>query len=118
MLKISHSEKNTETEAIAKLSELLNSIPTIELLKVDRQSQISNMGVDFIADIVVSGKSHTLICEVKSSGQPRYVQMGLLQPVSYTHLDVYKRQDFNRVPTSYIPVSYTHLDVYKRQDLW
>ena len=83
MLKISHSEKNTETEAIAKLSELLNSIPTIELLKVDRQSQISNMGVDFIADIVVSGKSHTLICEVKSSGQPRYVQMGLLQLSNY-----------------------------------
>ena len=40
--------------------------------------------------------------------------------VSYTHLDVYKRQGF----TSVIPhveqqeresVSYTHLDVYKRQ---
>ena len=50
-------------------------------------------------------------------------------PVSYTHLDVYKRQ----VPvcsngsetwvlvkihlTSIQPVSYTHLDVYKRQGL-
>lgn len=83
MLKISHSEKNTETEAITKLSELLNSIPTIELLKVDRQSQNSNMGVDFIADIDVSGKRHTLICEVKSSGQPRYVQLGLLQLSNY-----------------------------------
>ena len=55
-------------------------------------------------------------------------------PVSYTHLDVYKRQDYFLmwicvglpfgirrmclwlVPSGYgISVSYTHLDVYKRQ---
>ena len=41
-------------------------------------------------------------------------------PVSYTHLDVYKRQGFNRAveaqrPVGSLPVSYTHLDVYKRQ---
>ena len=54
-------------------------------------------------------------------------------PVSYTHLDVYKRQVQERrddlgagvigighqhdglVPDACDPVSYTHLDVYKRQ---
>ena len=49
-------------------------------------------------------------------------------PVSYTHLDVYKRQDTYRVLTAVDSalmvidvakgveaVSYTHLDVYKRQ---
>ena len=53
-------------------------------------------------------------------------------PVSYTHLDVYKRQKLDKaamlicskalghnrisvVADNYIPVSYTHLDVYKRQ---
>ena len=51
-------------------------------------------------------------------------------PVSYTHLDVYKRQGQDRFPVHaggfdlYLPrqhrrhtepVSYTHLDVYKRQ---
>ena len=54
--------------------------------------------------------------------------------VSYTHLDVYKRQEWDSVkitlkgilvsrqeghskfePVNTIPVSYTHLDVYKRQ---
>ena len=58
--------------------------------------------------------------------------------VSYTHLDVYKRQSWERLPDvasptpatchpgeestiprlpawTYWPVSYTHLDVYKRQ---
>ena len=54
-----------------------------------------------------------------------------LLPVSYTHLDVYKRQievwytndiPFRGtpqanvgVPDGLVPVSYTHLDVYKRQ---
>ena len=49
-------------------------------------------------------------------------------PVSYTHLDVYKRQPILQpvieyvfeveliiIVLSLIPVSYTHLDVYKRQ---
>ena len=55
-------------------------------------------------------------------------------PVSYTHLDVYKRQVVgDAVPVvvvlyrglhgflrqhGAVPVSYTHLDVYKRQPLW
>ena len=49
------------------------------------------------------------------------------QPVSYTHLDVYKRQGSDAAAFSrnaspgpvdegtLFPVSYTHLDVYKRQ---
>ena len=61
-------------------------------------------------------------------------------PVSYTHLDVYKRQAYDTPPLAFVhsygcqqnvndgerikgvlvdigygPVSYTHLDVYKRQ---
>ena len=41
-------------------------------------------------------------------------------PVSYTHLDVYKRQRYPGTPPQpppdrARPVSYTHLDVYKRQ---
>ena len=62
--------------------------------------------------------------------------MSLCTPVSYTHLDVYKRQTPGRVmdhirretlKLSNVqwlvideadPVSYTHLDVYKRQCQW
>ena len=53
-----------------------------------------------------------------------------LEPVSYTHLDVYKRQDGAQmgimsprdalkmaIDKDLDPVSYTHLDVYKRQCL-
>ena len=41
-----------------------------------------------------------------------------LKTVSYTHLDVYKRQimELQRYSLLHLrPVSYTHLDVYKRQ---
>ncbi|OUF48459.1 cytochrome c-type biogenesis protein NrfE [Pluralibacter gergoviae] len=43
-----------------------------------------------------------------------------LGPVSYTHLDVYKRQAavLRRAGRRAHPVSYTHLDVYKRQAAW
>ena len=57
--------------------------------------------------------------------------MLLIRPVSYTHLDVYKRQPLRRIiecealvfcmsvceslGVILLPVSYTHLDVYKRQ---
>ena len=46
---------------------------------------------------------------------------GASAPVSYTHLDVYKRQGHHwynsKIPINNRPVSYTHLDVYKRQDI-
>ena len=44
-----------------------------------------------------------------------------IAPVSYTHLDVYKRQSLHCATINHAnvieiaPVSYTHLDVYKRQ---
>ena len=65
------------------------------------------------------------------------LEMQEAEPVSYTHLDVYKRQEYliiltgnRRQPVAQrhavgcvqfsrserIPVSYTHLDVYKRQE--
>ena len=75
------------------------------------------------------------------SGNAGSVQPQRLEPVSYTHLDVYKRQtlsygykskplsgggplfpgtiDLNGAPLQQLasdPVSYTHLDVYKRQE--
>ena len=45
------------------------------------------------------------------------VKMKQVRPVSYTHLDVYKRQGHDTLAYGHyrIPVSYTHLDVYKRQ---
>ena len=75
--------------------------------------------------------------EYKSEGFEQGADDYIVKPVSYTHLDVYKRQEIARKAVSFIregeciildsgsttteiaklltPVSYTHLDVYKRQ---
>ena len=62
---------------------------------------------------------------IKSRPESHFIPFEMY-PVSYTHLDVYKRQVLARRPCPYracrlskvrISVSYTHLDVYKRQTL-
>ena len=66
---------------------------------------------------------------VRSVSPEQYNKLHTPWPVSYTHLDVYKRQILGHlgqdavkqvvviIPifTVHIAVSYTHLDVYKRQ---
>ena len=73
------------------------------------------------------GNILTATTNPETGENPEFGQLvqGSLTPVSYTHLDVYKRQRLHlpqRRPDaaggrvlSHIPVSYTHLDVYKRQ---
>ena len=70
--------------------------------------------------------------EQRAASNWMQARAGVLTPVSYTHLDVYKRQQLARaiflppdvrfsptldrkVTEVLMAVSYTHLDVYKRQ---
>ncbi len=69
------------------------------------------------------GRGSNSECSFNQAHLPHdtWLQAPCLGPVSYTHLDVYKRQartsgDASPSPArSAAPVSYTHLDVYKRQ---
>ena len=70
-----------------------------------------------------------ILSDFHDHGQDHGIALGGLIAVSYTHLDVYKRQVCSSAPLAMtaagIPampiwervasVSYTHLDVYKRQ---
>ena len=75
------------------------------------------------------GEGALFLYDVLMVGSITYVH----RPVSYTHLDVYKRQDSHTSSPVYYQegttdssflfgngtaVSYTHLDVYKRQVLY
>ena len=82
-------------------------------------------GDAFIADhIAYFGQPHQDSRAVLITQTALHIK--LPEPVSYTHLDVYKRQvsplrkasDALLLDNSHLsisPVSYTHLDVYKRQ---
>lgn len=76
MLK-SNDPVKIESRAADALRRLLDRVPAIGHLEVRRQKP--NAAVDLVAQLQVMGKTHTLICEVKSSGQPRHARVALLQ---------------------------------------
>ena len=57
---------------------LLEQVPAIEHLDVRRAGDAGDRSIDLIAHVDAFGHRHTLVCEVKSSGQPRHVRPALL----------------------------------------
>lgn len=83
MLKAYNWMKDVEGQAAEALRLLLGQVPVIKLLNVEREALGPDHGVDIVVHIDVSGRRHALICQVKASGQPRYVRMALLQLRNY-----------------------------------
>ncbi len=85
MLKMRESmkEKEFETQAADALRDLLGQVSVVRLEDIKRETLGSAGGMDIVAQINVSGKPHTLVCEVKSNGQPRHVRTALLQLREY-----------------------------------
>jgi hypothetical protein len=83
MLKQAESVKITESQAAEALWELLERVPAITVLSVDQQVSAAGEGVDILVHLEAAGQHRMLACEVKSSGQPRYVRAALLQLRNY-----------------------------------
>jgi hypothetical protein len=90
MLKATQSMKDVEHQAAEALRLLLGQVPAIKLLEVEHEAYGPDQGVNIVAHMNVSGRRHALVCEVKSTGQPRHVRMALLQLRNYV---VYQAQD-------------------------
>lgn len=75
--------KMIETKAAEALKGILGQVPAIKLKGMDREPQDSHGQVDILARLSISGRRHTLACEVKSNGQPRHVRPALLQLRNY-----------------------------------
>jgi hypothetical protein len=72
MLKGSNSVKEVEKRGAAELERLLKRIPRIKLKSLKIWPMQKEPGFDVQVRMELDGKQHTLIAEVKSSGQPRY----------------------------------------------
>jgi Transcriptional regulator, AbiEi antitoxin, Type IV TA system len=83
MLKPTQSMKEFEHRAADALRQLLAQVPAIELLGIEHEAYGSGRGADIVAHINAFGRRHVLVCEVKSTGQPRHVRTGLLQLRDY-----------------------------------
>lgn len=80
MMKIADPVK-IEQQAAEALRSILAEVPAIDQLEVKCVGKGNE--IDLIAHIDVFGSRHTLVAEVKSSGQPRYVRSALLQLQEY-----------------------------------
>ena len=79
MLKYDNPVKDMEIRAVGALRSVLDQVPAIKLKSITRDSRIDDTQLDIVAKLSVAGRGHTLVCEVKASGQPRYVRTALLQ---------------------------------------
>lgn len=79
MLKASDSMKGLEKRAAEAFRSLLEQVPAIKLKDVKLEPPVSGRGIDILAHVNVSDRSHALVCEVNSNGQPRHVRMALLR---------------------------------------
>jgi hypothetical protein len=85
MLKMHESmkEKEFETRAAEALRDLLGQVSVVKLKDIDLEPSGPDAGVDIVAQLDVSGKRHTLVCECKTNGQPRHIRTALLQLRNY-----------------------------------
>lgn len=77
MMKIDHSVK-IERDAMVAVRELLRQVPILEHVKIHDASP-KDLPFDFEVEAYILGERHALICEVKSSGQPRHAKMAMQQ---------------------------------------
>ncbi|ABE32073.1 hypothetical protein DR64_3029 [Paraburkholderia xenovorans LB400] len=75
--------KETEARAAEALRRLLENIPILHVEGIDAEAVSGDWVPDLIARLVVDGKRHLLICEYKSSGQPRFARSALLELRNY-----------------------------------
>jgi hypothetical protein len=85
MLNLAKSVNNLEHRAAGSLKALLSQVPAIELQDIHLERQAADREIDILAHIIVAGRPHSIVCEVKASGQPRHVRIALLQLRNYIH---------------------------------
>ncbi len=83
MLKALAPLKDLESRAVEALRDTLSDVDPIHVDAIDREISVDGRHVDIVADITAFGRRHRLVCEVKSSGQPRHVRNAVLQLRNY-----------------------------------
>jgi len=76
---LNESMRGLEADAANVLRALLEQVPALRLEDLKVQPEGPDRGIDILAKVRVGGRAHTLVCEVKASGQPRHIRMAVLQ---------------------------------------
>lgn len=86
MLNVLLSPERIESRAAGALQSLLDSVPSLDIESIDFDSNQATRQIDILAKVKAFGRPNILVCEVKSSGQPRYVRGAILQVRRYVEL--------------------------------
>jgi hypothetical protein len=77
--------KDLEMHSRDALRNLLSKIPILEIKSLKYVPPSKAWAPDFIVEVSTSGKSHSLVCEVKANGQPRFINAAILQLRDYVN---------------------------------
>lgn len=58
---------------------LFDDVPSVEIERLELEPDTPDRGIDILVRVNTFGRRHVLVCEVKSSGQPRHVRFAVLQ---------------------------------------
>jgi hypothetical protein len=89
MLKIPNMVKGTglEHEASERLVETLREVPFLRKAGTQLKRTKGDLGIDFVVSLRGAGIDRRLVCEVKSSGQPRVAREACLSLADYASSD-------------------------------
>jgi hypothetical protein len=74
-----------KVEAVLRLEQSLSEIPFIRIGHIDPDVPLASGRADFIVDLQANGLRRLLVCEVKSSGQPRHARSAIHQLMGFVH---------------------------------
>lgn len=75
-----HSEAmKIEEEAKNKLVALLSAIDAINIINIQKEIKLQDLGFDILIELEHARKKYHIVCEVKSNGQPRHVRNAIFQ---------------------------------------
>src|SRR5215469_2166747 len=83
MLKQPIPVKEIERLATEALRGLLEEIPPVVLHSIKVEQPAGGGQADVVAEVDVAGEHYVLVCEVKQSGQPRFVRNAIYQLRDY-----------------------------------
>lgn len=79
MLKAANPANEIEAKAAEQLEQLLRRVPSLQLQSVIATPFGGDSGVDLTATVRAAGRDYLLLCEIKSSGQPRLARAAVNQ---------------------------------------
>jgi len=85
--------------AAEALRSLLEEIPPVALQSIKVEQLSANVQADVVAEVDVAGEHYVLVCEVKQSGQPRFIRNAIYQLRDYV-------REFSRSATPVVIAPY------------